>query len=47
MTIDLTDIEYGGQGAAHPTLLRVTTGRLVDQLELVQWHAWVERRGRA
>lgn len=42
MAIDRTDVEYGGYGAARPALLRVTAERLVDQLELVHRHVWVD-----
>jgi len=42
MAIDLTDAEYGGDGAARPTLQQVTAKRLADQLELVHRHVWVE-----
>jgi hypothetical protein len=42
MAIDLTDVEDGGNGAARSTLQQVTAERLVDQLELVHRHVWVE-----
>jgi len=42
MAIDLTDVQDGGHGAAHPTLQQVAAERLVDQLELVHRHIWVE-----
>jgi len=42
MASDLTDVEHGGHGAARPTLQHVTAERLVDQLELVHRHVWVD-----